>query len=212
MYKTTVTPDKGKPFEAEIDYTIWSEVFTCPHCGGEVVFYDAAFDSTTGNVRETSPARQCGARVDEEPPASVRTVKVRTLRWRFHRARRVSGPCASPGESEADRAEAVDEPIGRCWRRIAALSCSGFPSSRLAARCTWSTAQRLGPKGFTAGPPSLAGSCARRLAVLWSWAERGARPRHAARAAVLDRAGLLGSVLDEPVQGRRGSRRSIASI
>ena len=55
MYKTTVTPDKGEPFEADIDYTIWSEVFTCPHCGSEVVFYDAAFNPKTGRVRDEFP-------------------------------------------------------------------------------------------------------------------------------------------------------------
>ena len=44
MYRTTVTPESGESFEASIDYVVWSEVFTCPHCGGEVVFYDAAFD------------------------------------------------------------------------------------------------------------------------------------------------------------------------
>ena len=52
MYTTTVTPDKGNPFEAHIDFTIWSEVYTCPHCGGEVVFYDAAFNPETGKVRD----------------------------------------------------------------------------------------------------------------------------------------------------------------
>ena len=32
---------------ARIDYTVWSEVLTCPHCGSPVVFYDVAFDATT---------------------------------------------------------------------------------------------------------------------------------------------------------------------
>ena len=63
MYKTTVTPPNGKPFSADIDYTIWSEVFTCPHCGGEVVFYDAAFNPDTGRVREEFCCPACGAQL-----------------------------------------------------------------------------------------------------------------------------------------------------
>ncbi|SVC83816.1 uncharacterized protein METZ01_LOCUS336670, partial [marine metagenome] len=60
MYKTTVT-DQGRPFEADIDYTIWSQVFTCPHCGGEVVFYDVAVNPETGEVKDDFPCASCGA-------------------------------------------------------------------------------------------------------------------------------------------------------
>ena len=54
-------PGHGKPFEAQIDFTIWSEVFTCPHCGGEVVFYDAAFnpDDGQGARRLLLPSVRC---------------------------------------------------------------------------------------------------------------------------------------------------------
>src|SRR5205823_12276111 len=43
MYETTVT-EGGRSLPAKIDYTVWSEVLTCPHCGGELVFLDVAFD------------------------------------------------------------------------------------------------------------------------------------------------------------------------
>lgn len=78
MYKTTVTPERGEPFEADIDYTIWSEVFTCPHCGGEVVFYEAAFDEATGRVGEEFACPRCGAALTKKA-REVRKVKVRTL-------------------------------------------------------------------------------------------------------------------------------------
>ena len=57
MYQTTHT--NGQP--ARIEYTVWSEVFTCPECGSAVVFYDVAFNPTTGNVEE--PFRCPGDRV-----------------------------------------------------------------------------------------------------------------------------------------------------
>lgn len=34
----------GKPIEGVINYTIWSDVFFCPHCGHEWVYYDTALN------------------------------------------------------------------------------------------------------------------------------------------------------------------------
>lgn len=63
MYQTTHT--NGQP--ARIEYTVWSEVFTCPECGSAVVFYDVAFNPTTGNVDEPfrCPGAGCGAELDK---------------------------------------------------------------------------------------------------------------------------------------------------
>jgi len=44
-----------------INYTAWSDVFVCPNCGGEIVFWDVAADLETGNVRETFNCPTCGA-------------------------------------------------------------------------------------------------------------------------------------------------------
>lgn len=64
MYETTHTD--GKP--ARIEYTVWSEVFTCPECGSPVVFYDVAFDKSTGAVGDTfrCSAAGCGAELDKD--------------------------------------------------------------------------------------------------------------------------------------------------
>ena len=63
MYQTTHT--NGQP--ARIEYTVWSEVFTCPECGSAVVFYDVAFNTATGNVDEPfrCPGAGCGAELDK---------------------------------------------------------------------------------------------------------------------------------------------------
>lgn len=64
MYQTTHT--NGKP--AQIEYTIWSEVFTCPECGSPVVFYEVAYNPTTGKVDEPfrCPSHGCGAELDKD--------------------------------------------------------------------------------------------------------------------------------------------------
>lgn len=35
----------GDPIEGVINYTIWSDVFFCPHCGHEWIYYDTALDA-----------------------------------------------------------------------------------------------------------------------------------------------------------------------
>ena len=44
---------KGFMQPGRINYTVWSDVFTCPNCGGEIVFWDAAVDNEIGEVSET---------------------------------------------------------------------------------------------------------------------------------------------------------------
>ena len=42
-----------------INYTVWSDVLICPHCGTEIVFWDAAFDAETGKVADTFVCPNC---------------------------------------------------------------------------------------------------------------------------------------------------------
>jgi hypothetical protein len=46
-----------------INYTIWSDVFVCPECSTEVVFWDAALDKKVGKVRDEFPCSHCKARL-----------------------------------------------------------------------------------------------------------------------------------------------------
>lgn len=43
----------------EISYVIWSNVYVCPNCGKELVFYDVAFDAETGDVRDSFACTSC---------------------------------------------------------------------------------------------------------------------------------------------------------
>ena len=58
MYETLHTD--GETI-GRIDYTVWSEVFSCPDCTGEVVFTEEALDETSGRVRDVFPCPQCGS-------------------------------------------------------------------------------------------------------------------------------------------------------
>ena len=63
MYETTHTDGKTK---GRIEYTVWSEVFTCPDCAGEVNFLDEALDDDTKRVRDDFPCPHCGAELTKK--------------------------------------------------------------------------------------------------------------------------------------------------
>ncbi len=49
-----------------IEYTVWSEVFTCPDCAGEVVFLDEALDEETKRVKDTFPCPHCNCELSKQ--------------------------------------------------------------------------------------------------------------------------------------------------
>jgi DNA modification methylase len=51
----------GNPIIGRINYTVWSDVFICPSCLGEIVFWDVAVDQVAGKVRDTFQCPTCGA-------------------------------------------------------------------------------------------------------------------------------------------------------
>ncbi|EGU0166215.1 site-specific DNA-methyltransferase [Vibrio parahaemolyticus] len=46
---------------ARINYVVWSEVFSCPDCSHELVYWDEAVDSKKGAVREDIQCPSCGS-------------------------------------------------------------------------------------------------------------------------------------------------------
>ena len=74
MYETNHTIDGKKqyvqdigggmtPVMGRINYTVWSDVFVCPDCTHEIIFWDAAVDKEAGKVRDEFECPFCGARV-----------------------------------------------------------------------------------------------------------------------------------------------------
>ncbi len=57
-YQEPVTVDVAK---GKINYTVWSDVFVCPECTHEVVFWEAAVDKKAGKVHDAFPCPHCGA-------------------------------------------------------------------------------------------------------------------------------------------------------
>jgi DNA modification methylase len=60
MYETTHTDGVAK---GRINYTVWSDVFTCPECAGEVVFWDAAVDQVGKQILDEFKCPHCSAQI-----------------------------------------------------------------------------------------------------------------------------------------------------
>jgi DNA modification methylase/rubredoxin len=45
----------------KINYTVWSDVFVCPECAGEIVFWEVAVDSDAGKVHDSFLCPHCAA-------------------------------------------------------------------------------------------------------------------------------------------------------
>ena len=62
MYQT-IDSDSGDI--CDIDYTVWSEVFSCPHCFDELEFWALAYDSSTGKILDNFVCPQCSAEISK---------------------------------------------------------------------------------------------------------------------------------------------------
>jgi DNA modification methylase len=70
MYETLHTDGKTK---GRINYTVWSDVFTCSNCAGEVIFWDAALDRATGGVRDEFLCPHCKAKLTKKSIERAKT-------------------------------------------------------------------------------------------------------------------------------------------
>ncbi|MFD1409399.1 DNA methyltransferase [Kroppenstedtia eburnea] len=57
--------EDGKPVIGQINYTVWSDVFVCPECTEEIVFWEAAVDQEEGKVKKEFPCPGCGAELNK---------------------------------------------------------------------------------------------------------------------------------------------------
>ncbi len=58
MYETFHTDGTAK---GRINFTVWSDVFICPQCAGEVVFWEAGVDKTVGKAMDEFACPHCSA-------------------------------------------------------------------------------------------------------------------------------------------------------
>ncbi len=63
MYETTHTDGKTK---GRIEFTVWSQIYSCPECAGEINFTDEALDDETKRVKSSFPCPHCGTELTKQ--------------------------------------------------------------------------------------------------------------------------------------------------
>ena len=167
MYETLHTDGSTK---GRISYTVWSEVFSCPECAGEVVFFDEALDRTTGRTRDSFPCPHCAAELTKRrlqrlfetlvDPASGEPWKRISLRPVMIRYR--------VGETVHEKEP--DENDLALLHRIGGLPLpSAVPTTRIPVDEMYH-GSRLAPKGFCCVHHLYLGRAAHALSAMWTQA------------------------------------------
>jgi hypothetical protein len=73
MYETLHTDGRTR---GRIEYTVWSEVFTCPECAGEVNFTEEALDEESKRIKESFPCPHCGAALTKSRLERLYSIKL----------------------------------------------------------------------------------------------------------------------------------------
>lgn len=164
MYETLHTDGKTK---GRINYTVWSEVFSCPECAGEVVFLEEALDLDTKRVKSEFPCPGCGAMLTKKTverrleslvdPASGGVWK----RVSFRPVLVNYTACGGRFEKAPDAADM--EVLGRVQELPfpAEIPADAFPIEEMYH------GSRLKPKGFTHARHLFLPRAAHALAALW---------------------------------------------
>lgn len=176
MYRTTVKRGDGSSFDADIDYVVWSEVFTCPHCGGEVVFYDVAFNEATGRVSDQFSCTTCGAALTKRQ-REIRKTNVRTLAGdtisRIE-MRPVLVAWRHGGETGRKKFDMLDMQV---LERVAALKPPSFPSGELPNMHMTHERNNLPNWGISSHHHFWPDRPLAALALLWDWTAEEPNPR-----------------------------------
>ena len=169
MYETLHTDGKTK---GRINYTVWSEVFSCPDCGGEVVFGREAMDARTKRVKKEFPCPGCGAVLTKR-----RLVRSSSARWDQVLERSVDEPKRVPvlinyqiGNDRHDKEP--DSADLQLLERIATMEpLQGVPLDRMMhvpdGVTKWGDKWRAGSASFQHVHHLFLPRAARTLACLW---------------------------------------------
>ena len=174
MYETLHTDGTTR---GQIDYTVWSELFACPECAGEIVFIDEALDAQTGKTRAEFPCPHCSAvltKNDLERSFETLVDSSSGKPWRRIRLRPVSIHYTVGGSRYRKMPDALDLST---LDRIGGLPLppevptNAFPIDEM------SHGSRLAPKGFTHVHHMFLPRAAHALAALWRRAGAQEDPR-----------------------------------
>ena len=168
MYTTSHSDGKTK---GRINYTVWSEVFSCPECGEEVTFFFEAIDEHTKRTRSLFPFPSCKAQLTKKKlQRNFETIvdPVSGDPWRRIHLRPVLINY-SVGKARYEK-----EPEFEDFEKLERIADLPFPSEIPTDALPIDTmyhGSRLAPKGFTQVRHLFLPRAAQGLSALWRRAE-----------------------------------------
>lgn len=164
MYETVHTDGKSV---GRINFTVWSEVFHCPECAGEIVFVDEALDTDSNQTRGEFPCPKCSAVLSKDnlernfetliDPATGEP-------WKRIRMRPVLINYSHGEKNHTKKPDSRDEDVLARIARLplrASVPVNRFPIEKMAH------GSRIAPKGFTHAHHFFLPRAAAALGLLW---------------------------------------------
>lgn len=164
MYETRHTDGKTK---GRINYTVWSEIFTCPECGEEIVFYQEAFDQKTKQVRDIFYCPHCGVELTKYNAQHLMETFIDPATGQPWQRIRLTPVLINYNVGKNKYEKEPDDTDRQLLKQIADLSLpatvpmNSFPIDQM------SHGSRLAPKGFTRIHHLYLPRIAYTLGILW---------------------------------------------
>ena len=165
MYETLHSDGRTR---GRIEYTVWSEIFTCPECAGEFNFLDEALEKESKRVRDRFPCPHCGASLNKDRVERVLETRIDPLsgepwkRVKFRPARityQIGGTRYEKLPDDEDLA--VLERIGEL------MPPATLPGNRFPIEAMYH-GSRIAPKGFVHVHHFFLPRAAQALGLLWA--------------------------------------------
>ncbi len=164
MYETTHTDGKAK---GKIEFTVWSEIFTCPHCAGEVNFLEEALDDESKKVRDSFPCHHCDADVTKDSLDRVMEARIDPSTgepWKRVKFRPALISYLVSGKRYQKQPDSGDLKV---LQRIESLNFpDDIPTSRFPIESMYH-GSRIAPKGFSRIHHFFLTRAAHAMSILW---------------------------------------------
>lgn len=165
MYETLHKDGRTK---GRIEYTVWSEIFTCPDCVGEVNFLDEAYDADNQHVRDKFPCPHCGAELSKDNMDRVFESRIDPCngdswkRVKFQPAIIVYKAAGSRHEKHPDQADLDVLSCIEALKLPITMPTARFPIEQMYH------GSRIAPKGFTQIHHFFLPRAAQALGLMWA--------------------------------------------
>jgi 16S rRNA G966 N2-methylase RsmD len=165
MYETLHSDGKTK---GRIEYTVWSEVFSCPECGRMINFVDEAIDEESKKVRDFFSCPHCGAELNKDRLERVLETRVDPATGQSWQRVKFQPSIIAYAVGKARYEKEPDAADLATLEKIETLPLpASVPTTRFPIE-TMYHGSRLAPKGFTRVHHLFQARAAQALGLMWA--------------------------------------------